>query len=513
MRKIDLLLYNGTILTMDQDNNELSWVAVHDGRIVDLGNDHGFKEYMKLSKKNIDLQGKTVLPGFYDSHVHLVQTGLNSLALNASEMNSVDELLGLIEKESKSRPDGKLIRVVGYDEYKTKECRMPTRYELDSCSPNNPVWINTIEYHTSVVNSLTLHKLNLPFNLEGVIRDERNLPDGRLIGTASSIVRHDIFSRISDTTREEGVYKALNEAIKNGVTTINSMEGGFTFHNKDAEFIKKNKASFPIDLILFYQTLDINKIIEMGLNRVGGCIFIDGSFRSRTAALMEPYSDDDSTTGVLYFTQDELNEFVYNANKNNIQIALHAIGERAIEQVLNSYEYALALYPRKDHRHRIEHFELTTEEQIDRAKKLNIILSMQPTYETFWGGQNKLYDLRLGRDRSQKTNPFRKIMDKEIIIAGGSDSDVTPMNPILGIHSSVNHPIKNSSISVMEAIKMFTINGAKAVFEEHIKGTIEKNKYADFVILDKNPLKVEKSKIKDIEVQGTIKKGNLLFIR
>jgi predicted amidohydrolase YtcJ len=513
MEKIDLLLYNGIVLTMDKEDNQLSWIAVRKGRIIDLGDDDRFKDYIDLSLKVINLEGNTVLPGFFDSHVHLVQTGLNSLALDASQMNSVEELIDLIERESKSMADGELIRVVGYDEHKTPKSRMPTRYELDFCCPNNSVWINTIEFHTSVVNSLALHRLNLPFNLEGVVRDEKNLPNGNLVGTASAIVRHEIFKRTSDSTREEGIYKALDEAITKGITTINSMEGGFTFHNKDAELINKIKDSFPIDLVLFYQTLDIDKLVDMELKRVGGCVFVDGSFRSRTAALLEPYYDDKSTKGVLYFTQDELNEFVNNANKNNMQIALHAIGERAIEQVLNSYEYALSLYPRQDHRHRIEHFELATDEQILRAKKLNIILSMQPTYETFWGGENKLYNLRLGPLRSKKTNPFRKIIDKGLIIAGGSDSDVTPMDPILGIHSAVNHPVKESSVSVVEAIKMFTINGAKAVFEEDIKGTIEKGKYADFVILDRNPVSINREKIKDIKVLGTIKEGNLLFIK
>ena len=504
MKEMDLLLYNGTILTMDEKNTVKEWAVIKNGRIFDLGNGDGFKRYIEISNEALDLYGKTLLPGFYDSHVHLVQTGFNLLSLDASKIKCIPELLELICSKSKKTVNGELIRVIGYDESKVAEKRLPTRYELDNCSQNNPVWVNTIEYHTSVVNSLALHMLKLPFNLEGVMRDERNLPDGRFISKASSMVRNNIFNMIDDNVRKEGVSKALNLAIENGVTSINAMEGGFTFHDKDAKFISRNKD--------FFQTVDVKKVLNEGLNRIGGCIFLDGSFNSRTAALSESYYDDSSTSGILYFSQDELNKFVLEAHKNNMQIAIHAIGDKAIDQILNAYEYALYLYPKKDHRYRIEHFELATEKQINRAKKLNLILSMQPAYEYFWGGVGGMYDLRLGPKRSKTTNPLRKIVDKGLIIAGGSDSDVTPISPILGIHTAVNHPTVESSVSVLEAIKMFTINGAKSVFEENIKGSIEIGKYGDFVILDKNPLNIEKTDIKDIKVEGTIKEGNILFI-
>lgn len=512
MREMDLLLYNGNILTMDDKNTIKKWVVIKNSRIFDLGDGDGFKKYLENSSEVINLYGKTLLPGFYDSHVHLVQTGFNLLSLDASKVKSIPELLELICRKSKRTENGELIRVIGYDESKVVEKRLPTRYELDNCSRNNPVWVNTIEYHTSVVNSLALHMLKLPFNLEGVMRDERNLPDGRFIGKASSMVRNNIFNMIDDSLRKEGVSKALNLAIENGVTSINALEGGFTFHDKDAKFVSRNKNFFPIDIALFYQTVNVKKVLNEGLNRIGGCIFLDGSFNSRTAALSKPYYDDSSTSGILYFNQDELNKFILEAHENNMQIALHAIGDKAIDQILNAYEYALTLYPKKDHRYRIEHFELATEEQINRAKKLELILSMQPAYEYFWGGVGGMYDLRLGEQRRKKTNPLRKIVDKGLIIAGGSDSDVTPISPILGIHAAVNHPTAESSVSVLEAIKMFTVNGAKAVFEEEIKGSVEIGKYGDFVILDKNPLTIEKNDIKNIKVKGTIKEGNILFI-
>ncbi|MDI6706156.1 MAG: amidohydrolase [Bacillota bacterium] len=513
MGEIDLVVYDGTVLTMDDNNTICNWIAVSQGKIIDLGDGEGYKKYLDYANEVLDLDGKTVLPGFYDSHVHLVQTGLNMLDVNLSNVKSINELLVLIEKKAQNMPPGKLIRGIGFDELRLEEQRMPTRYELDECAPNNPVWINRVEYHTSVVNSLALHQLSLPYNLEGIARDERNLPTGLLTGKAGALVRNQIFNTISDQTRLKAVNKALNKAVENGITTLNAMEGGFTFHDKDAEMIFNNKEVFPIDVVLFYQTVNIEKILNKNLSRIGGCIFLDGSFGSRTAALAEAYSDDSSTSGVLFFSQEDLNEFVLNAHTSHLQVTVHAIGTRAIEQILNAYEYAQSIYPREDHRHRIEHFELPLEEHIDRAARLGLILSMQPAYEYFWGNKNGMYETRLGPERSRRTNPLKKILERRITVVGGSDSDVTPMNPILGIHTAVNHPKVEYSVDVMQALKFYTINGAKAVFEEKQKGSIEVGKLGDLVVLDQNPLKVNKAHIKDIKVMATIKEGNILFMR
>ncbi|MDD4504152.1 MAG: amidohydrolase [Clostridiaceae bacterium] len=511
--KVDLLLYNGTILTIDDNNTVVNWIAAKDGKIIDLGCGSGYNQYLKTTCEAVDLMGKTVLPGFYDSHVNLVQTGLNLLSLNLSDVRCMDELFSLIRHKASQIPEGETIRGIGFDELKLIEKKMPTRYELDRCAPNNPVWISRVDYHTSIVNSLALHMLNLPFNLEGIVRDGRSLPNGQLTGRASALVRSHMLDRTPEAEISKGVHKALDIAIEKGITSINAVEGGFTFHDKHAEFMLENKNSFPIDITLFYQTVDIEKIISKGLKRIGGTIFLDGTFGSRTAALAKPYSDDSSKSGTLYFNQEELNSFILDAHMNDLQIAVHAIGSRAIEQALTAYEYAQFIYPRKDPRHRIEHFELPLDEHIQRAKSLGIVASVQPTYEYLWGGTGKMYETRLGEARRKHTNPFNKYIKAGLIVAGGSDSDLTPMNPLLGIYSAVNHPNDEYSISIHDAIKLFTINGAKAVFEEETKGSIEKGKFADMVIIDINPLEIAPSKINEISVVATIKEGNILFIK
>ncbi|WZL71847.1 amidohydrolase [Clostridiaceae bacterium 35-E11] len=510
MGNIDLLLYNGNIIDLEEKHRLYNWVAIKAGKIFDLGTDDQYQQYIKVTEK-IDLNGKAVVPGFYDSHVHLVQTGLNMLSLDLSKASSIAEIKHLIEEKTKKTPKGKFIRAIGLDESKIQEKRLPNRYELDICAPNHPVWINRIDYHTSVVNSLAIHMLKIPFNTDGIIRNENQTPSGVLTGRANALVRKQILRRFSNRVRLKGVSKVLEVAIEKGITSLNAMEGGFTFHDKDAEFIYEHKDSFPIDVTLFYQTVDIDKVLDKGLKRIGGGIFVDGSFGSRTAALSEAYRDDPSTTGSLYFSQEELNTFILKTYENNLQVSVHAIGERAIEQILVAHEYAQSIYPRNDHRNRIEHFELPTLAHIKKAKSLGLTLSMQPAYEYFWGNPGQMYEKRLGEERRIKANPFHQILKEGLIVAAGSESDVTPMDPLLGIHAAVNHPVVAHRVSPWEALKMFTIYGAYAVFEEHLKGTIKKDKLADIVVLNQNPLSVPQDKIKDIQVIATIKEGNILY--
>lgn len=511
MQCIDLLIYGGNIISMDKNNNIYNWLAIRDGLIVDIGKDKEYEKYINLSSESYCLNGKTIVPGFYDCHVHLVQTGLNYQGVDLKNVKSIEELLEIICQTSKITPKGELIRAFHFDVTKTKERRFPTRHELDIASPNNPVWINSIELHTSALNSLALNKINIPYNIDGIARDERNLPLGYFTGKASAFIRNKMLNYINDDMKLKGVQKAIQNAASKGITSINTMEGGFTFHEKDVNFIIDNKETIPVDLKLYFQTFDLEKIKKYNLNCIGGDIFIDGSFGSRTAAISSHYKDLENSNGKLYFSQNELNYFVSKAHEDELQIALHAIGDRAIGQVLNAYEKAQNIYYRSDHRHRIEHFELANREQIKKAKDLELIISVQPAFEYYWGNEGGMYEKRLGKEIADKTNNFRHMIDSGLILCGGSDSDVTDMNPILGIHSAVNHPKKEHSIEVLEALKLFTINAAYASFEDNVKGSIELNKYGDFIVLDKNPLSIPKEEIYSIRILATFKEGNIIY--
>ncbi|KUO74221.1 MAG: hypothetical protein APF77_08655 [Clostridia bacterium BRH_c25] len=507
----DLVLYNGVIVKMDENKSVQEAVAVRAGKILAVCSNQDIKEYISDNTEIIDLDGKTVVPGFIDSHVHLMPTCINELAINFEEARSVDDILDLIkERRDKSLPQ-EVIPGIRLDEFQLDNRILPTKNDIDKVAPNQPVFISSIEFHTVTVNSYALHKINLPFTVNSIEKDSKGFSTGRIYHHASTIARKKMYEMISDETQSQGLQITMKKVIRKGVTSLVAMEGGTLFHDRHAEFLLGEKSKLPIDIIVFYQTTDINKVLAYNLPRFGGDIFLDGSFRSRNAALYEPYSDSPGNTGTMYFTQEEIEAFVLEAHERDLQIAIHAVGGRAINRLLDAYENALIKNPRNDHRHRIEHFELPTASQIERAKRLGIVLSMQPTYEYFFREPEGMYEVRLGKERALQTNPFRKILDSGIVVAGGSDSDVMPIDPILGIHAAVNHPNAASRATPFEALKMYTVNAAIGVFEENSKGTIEKNKLADMVVLDNNPLQVRTDSIKDIKVVYTIKNGRILY--
>jgi predicted amidohydrolase YtcJ len=256
--------------------------------------------------------------------------------------------------------------------------------------------------------------------------------------------------------------------------------------------------------------MDIELIKEMNLNRIGGCFYLDGTFSARTAALSFDYADSPGTRGGLNFTQEELNEFVLECYSNKLQLALYTIGDRAIEQALTAHEQALARTGNYGLRHRLEHAELPSVDHLKRAADLGILFSMTPAYEYFWGGPGKMNHKRLG-DHYRLTNPLRRILDAGIIICGGSDCDVTPADPMLGIHAAVNHPVLEHRVSLMEALRMYTINGAYGIFEEKIKGSLEPGKTADIIILDRDLLETPPEELKEVKVSVTLRKGERLY--
>ncbi|MEL7654374.1 MAG: amidohydrolase, partial [Bacillota bacterium] len=398
------------------------------------------------------------------------------------------------------------------DSQNLKENRLPDRGVLDKYCNDLPVFLNTVEYQKSALNTYALLYYKIPFTLEGIEFDGNQVPTGIITHYANSFLRENILRNIPNSKRAEAVKSFSHTLIEKGITTINAMEGGRLYSDKDADFVFEYSNQFAFDTALFYQTMDISRVKEMNLRRIGGSLYLDGTFSARTAALSFDYNDSPGNRGGLYFTQEELNDFVLECYVNKLQLALYSIGDRAIEQALNAHEYALERTGNAGLRHRLEHVELPMGKQIKRAKELGLVFSMSPTYEYIWGGSEKMNRERLG-EKYQLTNPFREIINEGVVVCGGSDCDVTPADPLLGIYSAVNHPVESHRVEVYDAIKMFTCNGAYGIFEEGKKGSLEVGKLADIVILDKDILKVKKEKIKDIKVNYTIKSGSIIYNR
>ncbi len=505
--KIDILIFNGKGLSM-ADDTVFDWIAVRGENVSDMGRGEGYKKYATRAATVLDAKGGSILPGFIDSHFHLVQAALNSRSLDLSKAGSFSDIGALVSKAAKMSP-GKNIRGIGLDAQNLKEGRFPDRTVIDKYCRDAPVFINSVEYQTSVLNTYALLYYKIPFTLEGIDFDKNQVPTGIITHYANVLLRENVLRSIPNSTRMETVNEFLGSVVKKGITTVNAMEGGRLYCDKDAEFIYESKDKLAIDVVLFYSTIDIARVVKMQLGRIGGCLYVDGTFGARTAALSFEYNDCPGNIGGLNFTQKEMNQFVLQCYTNRLQLALYTIGDRAIEQALTAHEYALDKTGNTGLRHRLEHVELPTLDHIRRAKSLGLVFSMSPTYEYVWGGPHKLYHDRLG-ENYRRTNPLDQIIREGVVICGGSDCDVTPADPLLGIYSAVNHPVEAHRVSLYEAIKMFTSNGAYSIFEEDKKGALEVGKAADIVILGNDILSVPDENIKDIRVMTTVKSGRIL---
>lgn len=505
----ELILFNGTIITLEKSQPKASALAIAQGRIVAIGNDADILA-INHNTELIDLNGQTVVPGFTDAHVHFMATGLNMLGVVLNDANSLEEVFARIRLRRMELKQGDLILASGLDTNRFQEERLPTCQELDLLAPENPIFINRVDSHACVINSRMIDLLDLPVDLDGVELGANGRPTGLMKKAANSYIRNRVLEIIPDELRTKAAQVAVQAAHRVGITTIHALEGGELFNDKDVDALLKLKEELPIHLVLWYQTMDIEKVKSQGLKRVGGCIILDGSFTSRTAALFDDYSDDPGNNGVLYYDQETINQFVLKAYQEGLQVTVHVLAERAIEQILAAFELAQSKYPRVDMRNRLEHFELPTLRQIEKAAKMGIILSMQPAFEYYWGGSG-MYGRRLGPERALKSNPFRTILKAGGLIVGGSDSDVTPMNPLVGVQGAMTHSNPEERLTAEEALKLFTINPAYSVFEEDERGTIKVGKWADLTVLDKNPLTLESDQIDQIKVMKTIVTGKIVY--
>jgi len=366
--------------------------------------------------------------------------------------------------------------------------------------------------HASAVNSRGLEVLAFPKETPGVMRDVSGRPNGLLADRANNLA----FDRFSehfgaDEKAAEMIDLAIEKAHAVGITTLHALEGGSAGNDEAVEEFLAAMPNLPLRFVLYYQIMDVDKVIELGLPRIGGCILLDGDVGPHTAALSEPYADDPDCYGTLYYSQEEIDAFVLKAHKAGLQVAMHAVGDAAVEQALNAYEKALAAHPRDDHRHRIEHCEVIREEQIQRAQRLGVALAIQPPFNHYW--PHTEYYPTLGEERAWKADPVRILMRPGLLVAGGSDSTVTPLGPLIGVHAAVNHSNPAERVSVQEGLELYTINAARIAFQEADRGSLEVGKLGDFVVLAEDPFGVDSNRIKDIAVEVTVIGGDVVYQR
>ena len=503
----DIILRNGNIISYTINSKEpqlFDALAIKFGLIINIGTYQEVKDLTGFKTKVIDLHGRTVIPGFIDSHMHIMSLGLNSMRLDLSTTKSIEEVLDIIEKEVKRLKEGQWIIGSRWDESKWKEKRYITRDELDKVAPKNPVFLIRICGHIGVGNTKALESLGV--KLSGEPHKKGFLKEDEL-----EMARRKI--RPDQSTQLEAFKLATKKILDQGVTTIHDSTNITTLQRyiKGQKELSENIKIYAMIWKEHFQNVKAAAITtSFGSNflKIGAIkMMCDGSVGARTAAFFDPYLDDPQNYGQLLFDDDALRTLITMAHRENFQLAVHAIGDRAIEQILEKIESVIKAYPR-DARHRIEHFEFPTEEQLERVKNAKIIASMQPNFVGNWSNFGGLYEQRLGRKRLLRNNPYREIIDLGIPLAFGSDG--MPFDPIYGLWSAVNHPIASHRIAPFEALKAYTINGAYASFEENIKGSIEEGKIADLTVLSDSPLDTPEKDIRKIKVMGVIVSGKIV---
>ena len=483
-------------------------IIIDKDRIVDIGNrgDVILDKNMTL----IDLGNSTIVPGFIDAHTHWVQTALETTFIDLSSLESVEAVIECVKNESLNKRDGSIqvFKNLRYDAFPDK--RYPTLKEIDKVANNTIVVIKDQTSHGCVLNSNAIEF----FQKNGMTLNGDSKASGLLTGDRSYKAMNIMFKHLSQSGDLE---KAWMENCKNvmakGVTAASALEGELGNINlADRDEIKSLmdlcKRS-PIEMTLFYQTIDVDAISDLGLKQIGGCILADGAFAPHTAALYEPYLDDPTTKGILYISDEDMLKFVKEARAKKLQIAMHACGDAAIGQILKIYQEVLKEEMPVDHRCRIEHFEIPQEWQIKMASDLGVLASMQPAFDYYWG--IKVYEKRLGLQRAKRKKPFRTAIDNNIHVPVGSDSPVTPIDPLLGMQALVTNTNVSERISVREAIELFTYESAYGVFKEKEYGSLEKGMLANLAVLAEDPEEVEATRIKDIKVQKTMVRGEFLF--
>lgn len=511
--KADIAIRNAHVITMEPNQPFADALVVKAGEIAAVGT---WEQVAPVCEEiqPLDLKGKCVLPGMIDTHTHFLWTALHAAAVGLEEVHDHGRLRERINAAVKDAPGGEPILGMGYSEYALERGEFsPIIKELDAVAPENPVYLIGVTGHSSAINSRALEILNPSADLPGLSRDDAGEPNGLLIDRANSYAQAKFHTHFDfDQLARAKIPEVIQRAHSVGLTTLHALEGSPDGAlDESVEAFWTAIPDLPLRFVLYFQTLDVDKAVELDLPRIGGCILLDGDVGPRTAALLEPYADDATCSGTLYYEQERVNAFAFEAHQAHLQIAFHAVGDAAVEQALRAYEFALEKLPREDHRHRIEHCEVINEGQVRRAQDLGVALAIQPPFNYYWPHED--YRPSLGEARMWEVDPVRSLVRPGLLVAGGSDSTVTPLGPMIGVHAAVNHSNPLERISVHEALKLYTIDAARIAFQEGDRGSLAAGKLGDFVVLGEYPYEVDPRRLKDIPIEMTVIGGQVMYSR
>jgi predicted amidohydrolase YtcJ len=460
----------------------------------------------------VDLPGTTIVPGFVDAHVHLTGTGIHDSGPPIDSARSAAELLAMLREAAESR-DGPLL-VHGFDETTWERPDLPSVDDLNAVSPR-PVVAVRADGHICLANRTAIDAAGVA-ELPGLERDGDGVPTGVIRREANWAVQRWYHEQLDDHRVQELQLQAASLAASRGVTSVHEMAVPNSRGPRDFEVLMGHRTRLPVDVIPFVASTEIPYVMDFGLPRIGGDLSLDGSIGARTAHLRTPYADGEDT-GVGYLEGEDLTEFFHNAHLAGLQVAVHAIGDAAIELVLSCWDRVYgALDSRgrrhfRARRHRVEHFEMPSPPQIERAANLGLAISVQPSFDAAWGHPGAMYEQRLGPDRAARMNPFRTLLARGMALGAGSDSPVTPLDPMAGIAAAERHHEPFERLGRDEAIRLFTRGGSLIANLEDKKGTLEPGMQADLAAYDDDPFDVES--VDGLRPVLTVSLGREVFAR
>ena len=503
MRKKAILLTGANMPTVH--DHPADSVFIHNGIIQAVGKEADLKPHLPAGTMRKDLEGATLLPGLVDGHVHFAATGFLEYAIDCSECETLPELLDAIHHQAQRKAAGELILGLKLAAEKFPRRRNPNLDELEAAAPNNPIYLRHRTGHSSVASRSALALLDFPRGQAGVQLDDHGQPTGYLIAQATQIATQRMYKLNAAQLGYRQAFEAASaRAIAAACTCVHALDD-----LEAVEMLLECEEDLPIRVVPYTQSFDLAAVMELGLPRIGGChgCALDGDFDMRTAALLTPYLNSDHY-GILYHNDFSLQGFVLQAHSEGLQVAFHAVGDRAVEQALSAFEYAQREHPRPDARHRIEHAQLISDEQLERATIAGVVLSIQPAFNHVW--DHHTYAEYVG-ERCVEVDPLARLVKAGLPLVGGSDSTVTELHPLLGIHAALNHSLPSQSIDVRTAVDMFTRGAAYSSFHENNRGSIREGYDADLSILAEDPFTINPEDIKDIEPLMTVVDGDIVF--
>jgi len=532
VHQADLVFMNGKVATMNDNMTMLEAVAIKGDHILLTGSNQDVQVCIGSTTKVIDLEGKLVLPGLIDAHAHFASYGafLENLDLNGT--TSYQQILDMVAERVKNVHRGEWIVGRGWDQNNWKNKKFPTLDALSKVAPENPVILTRTCGHAVLVNQKALDIAGITDETPNppggeILKKSNGKPSGILVDEAEELVRQHI-PEMSPERFRETLVNAANDCLSKGLTGMHNAGTSLEQIEILKEMFSADKIGMRIYAMLadpkegdFEKYLTENRIDNYQNHFLKvGCVklFADGSLGARSAALLEPYSDDPENRGLTVATNDHIYEIAKAALKTNTQVAIHAIGDRAIRNVLDAYEKALKEHPREDHRFRIEHSQIIAKADLPRYKKLGVIPSMQPASAV---SDYDWTESRIGKARLWGAFAFRRFFDDGNIIPCSSDSPVESNDPLRGIFRAVTRQDENGQpeggwlpdqcMTVEEAVRGYTIWAAMAAFQEDILGTVKTGKLADLTILDQNIFEIEPKEILNTNVVYTVVGGKIRY--